>query len=100
MPAIGAVMGWMRDAGLTPALDAVGTIHARYEGNVPGLPALIIGSHIDTVRDGGKFDGNLGVLAGLALVEELARHGERLPFAIEIRMRPRGAPRRIAFGKR
>ena len=82
--AIGAVMGWMRDAGLTPALDAVGTIHARYEGNVPGLPALIIGSHIDTVRDGGKFDGNLGVLAGLALVEELARHGERLPFAIEI----------------
>lgn len=86
--AIEAVMGWMREAGLSPQLDAIGNIHARHEGKTPGLPALIIASHIDTVRDAGKYDGNLGVLAGLALIEELARMGESLPFAIEL----------IAFG--
>lgn len=86
--AVDRVMGWFREAGLSPALDAVGNISARFEGATPGLPALIIASHIDTVRDAGKFDGNLGVLAGLAVVEELRRLGEKLPFAIEV----------IAFG--
>ena len=86
--AVDTVMGWFREAGLTPALDAVGNISARFEGKTPGLPALIIASHIDTVRDAGKYDGNLGVLSGLAVVEELRRLGETLPFAIEV----------IAFG--
>jgi allantoate deiminase len=86
--AIEAVARWYREAGLDPRIDAVGNIHARLEGRMPGLPALIIASHIDTVRDAGKFDGNLGVLAGLAVVEELRRNGETLPFAIEV----------IAFG--
>lgn len=86
--AIDVVQGWFREAGLAPAVDAAGNIHARFEGQQPGLPALIIASHIDTVRDAGKYDGNLGVLAGLAVVEELQRLNERLPFAIEI----------IAFG--
>lgn len=86
--AVERVMGWFREAGLSPALDAVGNISARFEGVTPGLPALIIASHIDTVRDAGKFDGNLGVLAGLAVVEEIQRLGEKLPFAIEV----------IAFG--
>lgn len=86
--AVARVMGWFREAGLSPALDAIGNIHARFEGREPGLPALIIASHIDTVRDAGKYDGNLGVLAGIAVVEEIARLGGRLPFAIEI----------IAFG--
>ncbi|KAF0230582.1 MAG: allantoate [Beijerinckiaceae bacterium] len=86
--AVDRVTGWFREAGLTPALDAVGNISARFEGTTPGLPALIIASHIDTVRDAGKYDGNLGVLAGLAVVEELRRLGEKLPFAIEV----------IAFG--
>lgn len=86
--AVDRVMGWFREAGLTPALDAVGNISGRLEGRTPGLPALIIASHIDTVRDAGKYDGNLGVLAGLAVVEELRRLGEKLPFAIEV----------IAFG--
>lgn len=86
--AVDAVMGWFREAGLSPTLDAIGNISARLEGATPGLPALIIGSHIDTVRDAGKYDGNLGVLAGLAVIEEIQRLGEKLPFAIEI----------IAFG--
>ncbi|MCZ8262104.1 MAG: allantoate amidohydrolase [Beijerinckiaceae bacterium] len=86
--AIDVVSGWFREAGLAPAVDAAGNIHARFEGREPGLPALIIASHIDTVRDAGRYDGNLGVLAGLAVVEELARLNERLPFAIEV----------IAFG--
>lgn len=86
--AVETVSNWFREAGLEPRLDAIGNIHARFEGRLPGLPALIIASHIDTVRDAGKYDGNLGVLAGLAVVEEIRRAGETLPFAIEI----------IAFG--
>ncbi len=85
---VDVVMGWFREAGLAPTLDAVGNISARLEGASPGLPALIIASHIDTVRDAGKYDGNLGVLSGLAVIEEVQRLGEKLPFAIEV----------IAFG--
>ena len=48
------------------------------------LPALLIGSHLDTVRDAGKYDGTLGVLCGISAVAELHRNGERLPFAIEV----------------
>lgn len=86
--AVEKVKGWFAEAGLSPSVDAVGNVAGRLEGREPGLPALIIASHIDTVRDAGKFDGNLGVLAGLAVVEELRRLGDRLPFAIEV----------IAFG--
>ncbi len=76
--------GWMRDAGLAVRLDAVGTLVGRYEGAKIGAPALLIGSHIDTVRQAGKYDGALGVLAALTAVESLAEAGERLPFAIEV----------------
>ncbi|HRE20108.1 MAG TPA: allantoate amidohydrolase [Rhabdaerophilum sp.] len=86
--AVEKVKGWFAEAGLSPTVDAVGNVAGRLEGREPGLPALIIASHIDTVRDAGKFDGNLGVLAGLAVVEELHRLGDKLPFAIEV----------IAFG--
>lgn len=86
--AIDLVSGWFRETGLNPAVDAAGNIHARFEGRAPGLPALIIASHLDSVRDAGRYDGNLGVLAGLAVVEELTRLNEKLPFAIEV----------IAFG--
>lgn len=86
--AVSRVMGWFREAGLDPKLDAIGNIAARLEGSRPGLPALIIASHIDTVRDAGKYDGNLGVMAGLAVVEEVRRLGLSLPFALEV----------IAFG--
>ncbi len=82
--AIDLIGDWMRAAGLAVRMDALGTLIGRHEGATPGMPALLIGSHIDSVRDAGRYDGALGVLAGLSLVEELARCQERLAFAIEI----------------
>ena len=82
------VMAWMQAAGMTARIDAVGNVVGRYEASRAGAPAVLIGSHIDTVADAGKYDGNLGVLAGIAAVEALSRAGERLPVAIEV----------IAFG--
>jgi allantoate deiminase len=82
--AVAELAGWMRAAGLAVWLDALGTLTGRYAGTKPDAPALLIGSHIDTVRDAGRYDGTLGVLAGLVAVEELARRSERMPFAIEV----------------
>jgi allantoate deiminase len=79
-----ALSQWMRAAGMQVRIDPLATVIGRYEGSVPNAPAILIGSHIDTVRDAGKYDGAFGVLAGLIVVEELARNGERLPFAIEV----------------
>ncbi|GBR68779.1 allantoate amidohydrolase [Gluconobacter kanchanaburiensis] len=78
------VSQWMEEAGLTTRLDAAGSLVGRYEGLVPGAPALMIGSHLDTVRNGGAFDGNLGVMLGIELVSALHEKGTRLPFAIEV----------------
>lgn len=78
------LMELMGKAGMSARLDPAGTVVGRYEGTVPGAPALLIGSHIDTVRNAGRYDGNLGVLAAVAAVAELDRRGERLPFAIEV----------------
>ncbi|MFT8521970.1 allantoate amidohydrolase [Gluconobacter oxydans] len=78
------VAQWMEEAGLTTRLDAAGSLIGRYEGLTPGAPALMIGSHLDTVRNGGAFDGNLGVMLGIELVSALHEEGTRLPFAIEV----------------
>ena len=75
---------WCADAGLMPWIDAAGSVRARYEGKTFGAPALMIGSHIDTVRNAGRFDGNLGALAALAVVEQLSETNVRLAHAIEI----------------
>lgn len=82
--AIGALSQWMEQAGLAVSVDALATVIGRYEGTQSGAPALLIGSHIDTVRDAGRYDGALGVLAGLIALEELSARGERFPFAIEL----------------
>ncbi len=82
------VQMWMQEAGMAVCIDAVGNVVGRYEGREPGLPALILGSHIDTVRNAGKYDGCLGVVAAIHAVAALHAAGERLPFAIEV----------IAFG--
>ena len=74
----------MREAGMAVRTDAVGNVIGRYEGASPGARALVIGSHFDSVRDGGKYDGVLGILLGIACVAELARSNERLPVAIEV----------------
>src|SRR5208337_585316 len=83
-----AFIGWCGEAGLNARIDAAGNVVARYEGKSAGAPALMLGSHIDTVRDAGRYDGNYGALAALAVVEALAAEGERLEHAVEI----------IAFG--
>ncbi|WP_376707752.1 allantoate amidohydrolase [Bradyrhizobium semiaridum] len=78
------ILTWMRDAGMSAHLDAIGNVCGRYDGDRPGLPCLMLGSHYDTVRDAGKWDGPLGVITAIACVADLNRRGKRLPFAIEI----------------
>ncbi len=78
------LMGWMRDAGMSAQLDAIGNVCWRYEGERPGLPCLMLGSHYDTVRDAGRWDGPLGVITAIACVGDLHRRGKRLPFALEV----------------
>jgi allantoate deiminase len=75
---------WMREAGMDARLDAIGNVVGRYEGERPGLPCLMLGSHLDTVRDAGKYDGMLGVVAGIECVACLNANSRRLPFAVEI----------------
>jgi allantoate deiminase len=75
---------WAEAAGMSARIDAVGNVRARYKGKTKYAPALMIGSHIDTVRDAGRFDGNLGALAALAVVEQLHAGGIRLDHAIEV----------------
>lgn len=78
------VVGWMRDLGMQVSTDAVGNVVAVHPGTDADLAPVMIGSHIDTVRTGGRFDGNLGVLAGLQVVETLitARVATRRPVAV------------------
>ena len=78
------LMSWMGDAGMAVHLDAIGNVCGRYEGERPGLPCLMLGSHYDTVRDAGKWDGPLGIITAIACVADLNRRGVRLPFAIEV----------------
>ena len=78
------MLSWMRDAGMRAHLDAIGNVCGRYEGEVAGLPCLMLGSHYDTVRDAGKWDGPLGLITAISCVAQLHRRGKRLPFAIEV----------------
>ena len=82
--AVDHVASWMREAGMSARLDATGSVVGRYEGAAPNAPALLLGSHIDTVRDAGKFDGCLGVVTAIAVVQALAKQKRRMPFAIEV----------------
>ena len=78
------IAGWMREAGMSVREDEVATLIGRLEGRTPGGPALVFGSHIDSVRDAGCYDGPMGVMLGLACVEAIAASGKRPPFAIEV----------------
>jgi N-carbamoyl-L-amino-acid hydrolase len=75
---------WMRDAGMEVQIDAVGNVAGRYVSHVAGAKTLMTGSHYDTVRDGGKYDGRLGILLPIAVVHHLNARGERLPFNLEV----------------
>jgi N-carbamoyl-L-amino-acid hydrolase len=77
---------WMRDAGMDAHIDAVGNVVGRYaaRADVSAPRTLIAGSHYDTVRDGGKYDGRLGILLPIAVVGQLHARGERLPYELEV----------------
>jgi allantoate deiminase len=80
--AIATVEGWMRAAGMAVRQDNIGNLVGRYEG--VGGGTLVLGSHLDSVRDAGKYDGPLGVLVAIACVQALYDAGKRLPFAVEV----------------
>jgi allantoate deiminase len=75
---------FMRDVGLTAHIDALGSVVGRLEGADPEAPALLIGSHIDSVVDAGRYDGNLGVVLGIVVVEALKAQGIAPSCPIEI----------------
>jgi N-carbamoyl-L-amino-acid hydrolase len=75
---------WMRAAGMAVTIDAVGNVTGRYAASAPGAKVLLTGSHYDTVRNGGKYDGRLGILAPLAVVRHLHASGRRLPFHLDV----------------
>jgi allantoate deiminase len=77
-------VGWMREAGMAARIDAMGNAVGRYEGDRPDLPCLMLGSHLDTVRDAGRYDGMLGVITAIECVSVLHARGRRLPFAVEV----------------
>lgn len=83
-----ALGGWMAQAGMVVRRDGAGNLIGRYEGDDPAAPALLIGSHLDSVRDAGRYDGPLGIMLGVEVVASLSAAGRRMPFAIEV----------IAFG--
>ncbi len=78
------ILSWMQQAGMAARMDAIGNVIGRYEGDRPKLPALLLGSHFDTVRNAGNWDGPLGILTAIACVAHLNTRGKRLPFAIEV----------------
>ena len=78
------VGSWMSEAGMAVRTDAIGNLIGYYPGAQPDGKTLLLGSHLDTVPDAGKFDGPLGVLAAMACVQQLHETKTRLPFAIEV----------------
>lgn len=78
------IQQWMVDAGMTTRIDAAGNLIGIYAGTMKSVPALATGSHIDTVPSGGRFDGVLGVLAGIEVVRTLHENNLRLNHPIEV----------------
>lgn len=78
------VTQWMRDAGLTPRVDEAGNLIGARPGADRSLPPLLFGSHIDSVPDGGNYDGNLGTLAAIDVAQSLVEQGRTLRHPIEV----------------
>src|SRR4051812_41238055 len=72
------VLAWMTEAGMQTRMDAAGNLVGRYEGATPGLPCLMLGSHLDSVRDAGHYDGMLGVVTAIECVHALNDSKRRL----------------------
>lgn len=75
---------WMKGAGLTVREDDTGNLIGRLEGPTPKAKTFLLGSHLDTVRNAGRFDGALGVVLPIVALAELRRRGIALPFAVEV----------------
>ena len=75
---------WMAEAGMAVRTDPLFSLFGRYEGKTPGAPAIMIGSHLDTVRSGGRFDGALGVAAGFAVADLPAAVDELRAAGVEL----------------
>jgi len=76
---------WMRECGFDDVqVDAVGNVVGIYHGADPNSKRLLTGSHFDTVRNGGKYDGRLGIFVPMVCVHELHKQGKRLPFGVEV----------------
>jgi allantoate deiminase/N-carbamoyl-L-amino-acid hydrolase len=78
------IAGWMIEAGMQVEIDAVGNVVGRYPSPAQEARSLITGSHFDTVRNGGKYDGRLGILLPIAVVKTLREHGISLPFHLDV----------------
>jgi len=78
------VQGWMREAGMTVRMDAVGTVIGRLACADADAKVLLLGSHIDTVRDAGRYDGNFGVAAAIEAVDRVRAAGVALPFHVDV----------------
>jgi allantoate deiminase len=78
------VGGWMSEAGMTVRRDNIGNMRGRYDAVAPGGPTMLLGSHLDSVRGAGKYDGPLGVAVAIAAVQRLQDSKTRLPFGIEV----------------
>ncbi len=79
------IKSWMLECGFDEAhIDAVGNVVGVYHGTNPKRQRLLTGSHFDTVRNGGKYDGRLGIFVPMICVRELHRAGKRLPFGVEV----------------
>ena len=76
------IAGWLEPLGAEVKIDAAGNLRGLYPAATSGAQRLLIGSHLDTVPNGGAYDGVFGVVLAVALLEEL--HGQRLPFGIEV----------------
>lgn len=76
------IAAWLKPLGSEAKIDAAGNLRAVHAASEPDAPRLLIGSHLDTVPNAGAFDGILGVVLGVALLEAL--DGKRLPYAIEV----------------
>jgi len=75
---------WMREAGMSVHWDALGNVVGRYAGQTADAPVVMTGSHMDSVRNAGRYDGLFGILSPIACVADLHRRARRLPVAIEV----------------
>lgn len=75
---------WFEEIGIPTRMDEAGNVIARFEGKDPTLPAILMGSHLDTVPDGGKYDGVVGCVGGLAVCEAMKKSGYTPNHSIEV----------------